>query len=140
MSEFANKTNNKLIYPKLSYQIMGILFKVHNKLGPRYQEKYYQRAIEHELRQEKIPYKKEFLVRLTYGDQPMGRYFIDFVIDKKIALEVKRIDFFTRKEWHQVFAYLNTANLKLGILVNFSKPKLVYKRIVNPKVKINDAK
>jgi len=30
-----------LLYPELSYQIIGILFEVYNKLGPGYQEKYY---------------------------------------------------------------------------------------------------
>jgi len=38
-------TNNKLIYPELSYKIVGILFDVYNELGGGYQEKYYQRAI-----------------------------------------------------------------------------------------------
>lgn len=36
----------ELLYPKLSYQITGILFDVHNELGPNYKEVYYQRAIE----------------------------------------------------------------------------------------------
>lgn len=41
----ANKRILKdLIYPGLSYRVMGVLFKVHNKLGPKRQEKYYQRA------------------------------------------------------------------------------------------------
>ena len=37
---------SKVVYPKLSYRIVGILFEVYNQLGPGYQEKYYQRAIE----------------------------------------------------------------------------------------------
>ena len=38
-----NITNTeKLIYPQLSYTLMGILFEVHNKLGTKYQEKHYQ--------------------------------------------------------------------------------------------------
>lgn len=47
----------RIIYPELSYKIMGILFKVHNKLGSSYQEKYYQRAI-----------NKEFVFALNYGE------------------------------------------------------------------------
>lgn len=37
---------SKVIYPELSYKIVGILFEVYNQLGPGYQEKYYQRAAE----------------------------------------------------------------------------------------------
>lgn len=36
---------SKLIYPELSYKIIGIIYKVYNELGPGYQEKYYQKAI-----------------------------------------------------------------------------------------------
>lgn len=35
----------KLIYPDLSYKIIGILFEVFNELGYSYKEVYYQRAI-----------------------------------------------------------------------------------------------
>ena len=51
---------SELIYKDLSYKIMGILYKVQNKLGTKYQEKYYQRAIESELKKQKIPFEKEY--------------------------------------------------------------------------------
>lgn len=31
-----SKFTNDIIYKELSYKLMGILFKVHNKLGPAY--------------------------------------------------------------------------------------------------------
>ena len=34
-----------ILYPELSYQIIGALFEVFNELGYQYQEKYYQRAL-----------------------------------------------------------------------------------------------
>lgn len=126
-----------IIYPELSYKIMGILFDVHNKLGPNFQEKYYQKAIAEKFKLVEIPFVKEFPITINIDGINLGRYFIDFVVDEKIALEVKRIDYFTKKEWHQVTAYLSAGKLKLGILVNFSKPSLVYKRILNSRVVIN---
>ena len=48
-TNLANK--EKLVYPELSYLLMGILFEVHNKLGTKYQEKHYQRAIEIKLKE-----------------------------------------------------------------------------------------
>lgn len=132
------QSKNNLVYPELSYKIMGMLFKIHNKLGSEYQEKYYQRAIEVEFKKQEIPLEKEKLVKLQYENQSIGRYFIDFVIDRKIALEVKTSEFFKRDHINQVLAYLNSTNLKLAILVNFHKDRLVYKRIINPKVKLVD--
>ena len=130
------KKTNDLIYPELSYQIMGVLFRVHRKLGNSYQEKYYQRAVEVGLKKEKIPYKREVLVRLSYADEQIGRYYLDFVIDGKIALEIKTVPSLKQEYLKQVLAYLDATNLKLGIVANFRTNRLTYRRLVNPRVKI----
>lgn len=124
---------NRLVYADLSYQLMSVLFKVHNMLGPNLQEKYYQRAIEIELKKQNILFEREMLVPLQYEDESIGRYFIDFVIEEKIALEVKAADYFRRDFITQVLAYLNTGKFKLGIIANFNASKLLYKRLINPK-------
>lgn len=43
----ANDT--KLIYPDLSYKIMGAIFEVHKKLGPGFLESVYKKALIEEL-------------------------------------------------------------------------------------------
>lgn len=122
----------RIIYPRLSYQIMGILYKVHNKLGSTYQEKYYQRAIKSELQKLNIPFEREKQIKLVYEDEKIGDYFLDFLIDDKIILEVKAVPFI-RKEWiNQVVAYLSSTGYYLAIIANFRTPRLTYKRIVNP--------
>ena len=73
----------EIIYPELSFQIMGTLFKVQNKLGNTYQEKYYQRALEKEFKNSEISYSREHEVALSYEGESIGRYFLDFVIDGK---------------------------------------------------------
>lgn len=134
--EYANENANAndLVYPELSYKLMGALFAVQNALGPNHPEKHYQKAIEIELLKTGIPFVREKYVSLGYEGTQIGKYFIDFVIDRKIALETKTIDFFTRKEWRQVRDYLDADKLKLALLVNFSTPKLTYRRIINPRV------
>ena len=111
---------------------MSILFKVHNKLGSSRQEKHYQKALEIELQIQKIPFEKEKKVVLNYQDHKIGDYFVDFVIDSKILIELKAKDFYTSKDINQVISYLKTLGLKLGILVNFRPDKLRFRRIVNP--------
>ena len=128
--------NNKIIYPGLSYKIMGVLFKVHNKLGTKYQEKYYQRAIEKELKDQDIAFEREKMVRLVYEGESIGRYFVDFVIGGKIILETKTVDFFNKEDYKQVLGYLNSLNLKLAILVNFNAPGLISKRVINSRFKL----
>ncbi|MBI4091627.1 MAG: GxxExxY protein [Candidatus Levybacteria bacterium] len=58
----------RLIYKELSYQLMGVLFEVHNKLGGGFEEKYYQRAVEKRLRDLGIKYSKELKADLFFDD------------------------------------------------------------------------
>lgn len=125
-------TNSKLIYPELSYEIIGILFKVHSELGNKYQEKYYQRAISVEFEKKKINFKKELMVDLMYDGNKIGRYFLDFLVDNKIVLEIKAIDRFRISDFKQVEGYLKSNNIKLGILANFRTERLTHTRVLNP--------
>jgi len=128
-------TNEKVIYQKLSYKIVGVLFKVHGELGGRYQEKYYQRAIEEELKKSNIRYKKEISVDLKYNNKKIGKYILDFLIENRIILEIKTVPKLHPEDFRQVLAYLKAKNIKLGILANFRGSKLVFKRILNTELK-----
>lgn len=123
----------KIVQKELSYKIMGMLFLVHNELGNRYQEKYYQRAIEEALKENQLEFKKEIPVDLKFNNKIIGKYFLDFLIENKIILEVKAIPSFTPKDFKQVLAYLTANNIELGILANFRTDRLSYKRVLNSK-------
>lgn len=123
----------KIIQKELSYKIMSILFSVQSELGNGYQEKYYQRAIEEGLRQKGMKFKKELPVDLMYSGKKIGKYFLDFLIEDTVILEVKAVDKLKPKDFKQVLAYLTANNLELGILANFRTDKLTYKRILNSK-------
>lgn len=127
------ENKGKIIYPELSYIIVGILFEVHTALGNRYHEKYYQRAVAVKLKNKKIPYKQELVVDLSIDNEKIGKYFLDFLIEDKIVLELKAKPLLTKSDYKQVQGYLNSAKLKLGILANFYTDSLEYKRILNSK-------
>ena len=124
----------KVVYPELSYEIVGLLYDVHNQLGNRYQEKYYQRAVEVKLKGKKSLYKREIEVDLTIDNEKIGKYFLDFLIDNKVVLELKVKPILTKNDYRQIRAYLESCKLKLGILVNFYGDSLEYKRILNSNV------
>jgi len=126
-----NNNGEKIIYKDLSYKIIGILFRVHSELGNRYQEKYYQRAVDIELKREKISYKKELKIDLSYQGEIIGKYFLDFLVEDKIALELKAEPRLKRNDFKQLFAYLKATGLKLGIIANFRTEKLIFKRVLN---------
>ena len=127
-----NITNKeKVIYPELSYLLMGILFEVHNKLGTKYQEKHYQKAVEIKLKELNVPYKREVKVKIEFGNEELGKFFVDFVIDNKIVLETKKVWKITQDDIKQILRYLKATNLKLGIIANFRHKRLEFRRVLN---------
>jgi len=126
-----NTTNKTAVLPELSYKIMGALFTVHNELGPSLLEKYYQRAVAKELDAHKPSYKREVPVALTYKNESIGKYVLDFVVEDQIILETKAQVSYSPKFFKQTLAYLKETGLPLAVLVNFRRPKLEYHRIIN---------
>jgi len=61
----------------------------------------------------------------------VGNYFLDFVIENKIVLELKKCNRISQKHIEQVYAYLKATDLKLEIIANFTKEGVKFKRIVN---------
>lgn len=94
-------------------------------------EKYYQRAVERKLIQGNIRYSKELKVDLVFEGDKIGKYFLDFLIDESIVLELKAIPELLPSHFKQVRSYLKEKRLELGILANFKGERLIYKRILN---------
>lgn len=123
-------TDNKLIYADLTYQIRGAIFNVYNTLGYGHKEQVYQKALEKELKETKIPYKKEASLNVSYKNEIVGNYRPDFVIDDKVIVELKAVEFVPKTFETQLLHYLKTTGYELGLLVNFGAPRLAIRRLV----------
>lgn len=113
----------ELIHPELSYTITGICFYAQNQNGRYCREKQYGDVIERKLKELKIPYKRELIIGDTGNT-------VDFLIDNKIVLELKAKRIITREDYYQLQRYLQSLNVRLGILVNFRSPYLRPVRVV----------
>jgi GxxExxY protein len=122
---------NDLIYPELSYKIVGLLFDAYNELGGGLKEEHYQRAMAVHLRDAGLKFKEQVVIPVKAKEQGIGNYRLDFLIEDIIVLEIKRGDNFRRTNIKQVKEYLEVTGLKLGIIANFSSEDLKYRRIVN---------
>lgn len=122
---------NNIIYPELSYKIVGILFDVYNNLGPGHKEKYYQKAVSKAFKGSNIVFQEQVHSPIIFQDENVGEYFLDFLINGKVVLEIKSGEKFLKQNISQVYSYLKSTNLKLGILANFTKDGLKFKRILN---------
>lgn len=120
-----------LIYPELSYKIVGISFKVFNEFGFGLPEKQYQAAFAKALTLENIPFKREEYVSLSYEGEFIGKYYLDFVVDDKIVVELKVKFRFGYVHIKQVMAYLKSTGKKLAIIIYYTHDGVKYKRVVN---------
>ena len=122
---------DKLLYGDLSYKVMGVVFDVYNTIGSYHNEKYIQKAIATDLDALKIKYQREAAVPLIYKDKQIGKYYLDFIIEGKLILEIKRGGRLIQKDFEQIKAYLKMLDLKLGILILFSDTKVRFSRVLN---------
>jgi GxxExxY protein len=120
-----------ILYPELSYKIVGCAFDVFNELGPGFHEKYYQRALAESFKNKKLKFLEQTGHPLRYEGTTIGRQYLDFLVDDKIIVEIKKGNRFSKRHIEQVLDYLKTNNLKLAILINFTNNEVVSKRIIN---------
>lgn len=120
-----------LIYKTESYEIIGKCMEAHNELGHGLAEILYKDAIEIAFTQDNIPYTREKKYTTTFRNIILPHpFYADFVVMDKIILEAKSVSALTDEHIAQVINYLKISRLKLGLLVNFGKPTLEYKRII----------
>lgn len=116
-------TTRKLIYPELSYLIVGLCFQVHNELGRFSREKQYADSLENKIKEIKLPYKRE----LRVGD---SGNIVDFLFDDKILLDLKAKRIVIKEDYYQIQRYLQLLAIRLGIIINFRSHYLTPKRVV----------
>lgn len=122
---------NDLVYPELSFQILGVLFDVWFRVGHSHRESFYQKAVAHGLKIAGISFREQVPAKLSYKGKIVGIYYFDFLIEDKIVLELKVREYFSKHDIDQVLAYLRAKKLRLGILAHFTKSGVKFKRIVN---------
>lgn len=127
------RNKEKIIYPELSYKIVGCLFGVYNIIGSNHREKFYQNALSHEFRSKGIQFKEQLPIELKYKGFKIGKDYLDFLIEDKIVLELKSGSFFSKKHLEQILEYLKVSGLKLGIIVNFGREGVRFHRVLNSK-------
>lgn len=115
----------------LSNLIIGLSFEIFNALGYGLSEKVYQNALEQKLLKSNIGYKREKYAKIVFEEAVVGRYFLDFLVESKLAIELKVCNEVYKTHINQLLNYLKSKNLKLGLLIVFSKNGVLIKRVIN---------
>ena len=115
---------------KLTGRIVGSGFEVLNELGHGFPEAIYQKALAHELGQSGISVEQQVPFKVRYKGVSVGNYYADIVVDKRVIIELKTVEKLVPAHVGQVLNYLRASNLHVGLLLNFAKPKLEYRRVL----------
>ena len=94
-----NDNKDKLLYKDLSYQTVGILYDVYNELGPGYKEIIYQKALARAFTDAKIKYSEQEHCEIFFREENIGCHYLDFLIENKIILEIKRKARFSKNDF-----------------------------------------
>jgi len=126
----------KTPYDDLTYRIIGCAMAVHRALGPGCREDTYQRDLETHFSQNAIDYQAQKLFEVydsARADTLIGYYVPDFVVGETIIVEIKALQGLNNAHIAQVIGYLAVGRCALGLLINFGRRSLEWRRILPPR-------
>jgi GxxExxY protein len=104
----------------LSHAVIGAAVEVQRVLGTGLLESAYCSALAIEMAEREIGFEQEVAIPASYRGRPLGTaYRADFLVEKRLIVEVKAIDAVSEIHRSQLLSYIRLANLKVGLLINF---------------------
>ncbi|MDO9138522.1 MAG: GxxExxY protein [Lutibacter sp.] len=101
--------------------IIGKAIAVHRELGPGLLESTYQECLFYELKNSNLLVAKEIALPIIYKDIKLDHgYRIDLLVENKVVIEIKTVEFLNDVHTAQVLTYMKLGNYKLGLLLNFN--------------------
>ena len=112
-------------------KIIGCAFRVSNALGAGFLEKVYENALVHEVLKEGLGVVQQAELEVIYDGVVVGEYRADLLVERCVVVELKAAAKLTNVDMAQGLNYLKASKLKICLLLNFGKPKLEIRRIMN---------
>ena len=120
----------RLVLEEETREIIGGAMEVLNELGHGLIEKPYENALVVESRLRGIPIRQQLHYGVTYKGVKVGEYIPDLILYDQVVVDTKVIDRITEHELGQMINYLKITGLKVGLILNFKRARLEWKRVV----------
>ena len=117
-----------LKHVSITREVIGCAFEVINELGAGFIESVYERALLVALRQKGLAAVAQHPIRVMFRGVCVGEFVADIFVEEKVIVELKAVKAVAPEHQAQVINYLNATGIEVGLLINFGKPKLEYKR------------
>jgi len=125
-----NTDKHKYIFEKETREVIGCAMEVLNTLGHGLLEKPYENALVVEFANRDIPFQQQPRFDVLYKGVKVGEYVPDLICFEKVVVDTKTIERITNHEIGQILNYLKITGLPVGLIVNFKRAKLEWKRVV----------
>jgi GxxExxY protein len=122
--------NNNFIHSEITDKILKVAIKVHKILGPGFAERFYEKALIHELVKNKIKCVTEEEINIKYDGILLGRQRADLIVEDEVIVELKAVSEINEINIAQVVSYLKASGKKIGLILNFGRNKLEIKRVI----------
>lgn len=116
-------------HEELTEKIIGCFYRVYNTLGYGFLEKVYENALAIEFRKAGMNFEKQIKFSVFYGDEVVGSYTADFVVEGKVIIEIKAIRCLDRSSECQLLNYLTATDKEVGLLLNFGEEAEVKRKV-----------
>jgi GxxExxY protein len=126
----AEMGDGKLLFAADTEVIIGAAMEVLNVLGHGLLEKPYENALAVEFRLRGIEFEQQPQFDVMYKEVIVGLYVPDLIVRGNIVVDTKTIDKIGDHEKGQMLNYLGLTGLRVGLILNFKRAKLEWKRVV----------
>ena len=119
-------------YPEqeLTGRILECAFAVHNTLGAGFLERVYSNALVIEFHRHELECQQQAALKVKYRDIVVGEYAADLLVSGWVLLELKACASLDPNHAAQIMNYLRASGIKVGLLLNFGRPKPEFRRFV----------
>ena len=118
---------------ELTYKVNGLAMQVKRELRSGHKEEFYQRRLAELCQDAGLRAEMEKRVEVWINDSLVGYLYLDLWIENSLVVECKALSHdLTNHELHQVLVYLASTGSPVGMLYNFGKSTLEFKRVLRP--------
>ncbi len=118
-----------MLHEQITAGILEACFEVVNELGAGFVESVYEKALLRALRDKGLKAESQVPVEVFFRGEAVGTFHTDILVEQKVVVELKAVAALAPHHQAQVINYLKATGIEVGLLVNFGRPKLEYKRL-----------
>jgi GxxExxY protein len=119
----------KLLYKGETEKIIGFAFTVLNEVGHGLSEKIYENALTVLFKSDGIAFDQQRIFPVVFR-RSKSAFIPDLIAAGVIIIDTKVIDRITDHERGQMLNYLRITKLRVGLILNFRRPRLEWERII----------